>query len=61
MPTLSDIWSALDYDSFPILLSLALRLWVAIGGMTPEVSLRAFGFLVGISVLGAMVLVSASR
>ena len=54
MPTLSDIWSAMRYDSFPILPTLVLRLWAAIGGAMTEAGLRAFGFLVGISVLGAV-------
>jgi hypothetical protein len=53
MPTLSDIWSAMRYDSFPIVPTLMLRLWAAIGGAMTEGALRAFGFLVGISVLGA--------
>ncbi len=54
MPTLSDVWSAMNYDSFPILLTLVLRLWIAITGVATEASLRAFGFLVAIAVLAAL-------
>jgi hypothetical protein len=54
MPTLPDIWSAMRYDSFPILPTLVLRLWAAMGGVMTEAGLRAFGFLVGILVLGAV-------
>ena len=51
MPSISDTWHCLSYDSFPILLSLILRLWTALVSDN-ELGLRIFGFLVSISILG---------
>lgn len=52
MLSIADICQHLKYDSFPILLSLILRLWV--GLITgSEWGLRLFGFLIGVSILGA--------
>jgi hypothetical protein len=53
MPSLSDIVYHLKYDSFPILLSIILRLWSwMVGGN--EWGLRVFGLMVGICTLGVL-------
>jgi hypothetical protein len=51
MPSLSDIWHCLKYDSFPILSSLIVRFWTVLF-TNSEPGLRYFGFLTGIAILG---------
>jgi len=53
MPSVSRTFAALQYDSFPLLSTLLLRGWVAMGLGTDR-GLRVFGFLVGVLVLGAL-------
>jgi len=53
MPSLSDTWYHLRYDSFPMLLSVVLRPWIWIVRGN-ELGIRVFGFLVGVSMLGAL-------
>lgn len=53
MPSISDIWHRLNYDSFPILISLILRFWMCLVTGS-EWGLRVFGFLVGVSILGIL-------
>ena len=53
MISISDIWNHLKFDSFPILPSLILRLWISLGGGS-ESGLRVFGFMVGILILMAL-------
>jgi hypothetical protein len=50
---LSDVWSYLYYDSFPIFWVLIVRFWVGIG-LGGDHGLRVLGFLVGMAVLGAI-------
>jgi hypothetical protein len=50
MPRISDIWRSLRLDSFPILPSLVLRLWMTIG-TTSDLWLRVFGLLIGIAII----------
>ncbi len=54
MPSLSSIWGSLRYDSFPILPSLLLRGWGALGLGQGDAGLRLFGLLTGIAFLGAL-------
>ncbi len=51
MPSIADIWQFLKYDSFPLLMSLMLRLWMDLVTGS-EGGLRVFGFLMGVSILG---------
>jgi hypothetical protein len=53
MPSFSEIWSHLELESFPLLLTLLLRLWSAVFG-GGDLALRAFGLLVGLAVLAAL-------
>lgn len=54
MPSLSDLWGAMSLDSFPVLSTLALRLWSGAGWAETDGGLRLFGFLVGSSIIGAL-------
>jgi len=54
MPALSAAWGALRYDGFPILPTLLLRAFAALGPGGDDASLRAFGLLVGLAFLGAL-------
>jgi hypothetical protein len=49
-PTLADAWSALKFDSFPILHVLVVRFWAYLFGPT-DFSLRMLGFIVGILII----------
>lgn len=51
LPTIADLWQLLEYDSFPILHFLAIRVWAMIAG-SEDGALRGFGFLVGTGLLG---------
>ena len=53
MPSISDTWHYLNYTAFPILPSLILRLWIGLV-MGSEWGLRAFGFMMGVSILGML-------
>jgi hypothetical protein len=49
-----EIWSHLEHESFPLLFTLLLRAWTAIGLGSSDLGLRVFGLLVGIVVLSAL-------
>src|ERR1043166_5585017 len=49
MPSLSQVWSHLNFDSFPILLSIVLRAWSSLG-LQSDFSFRFLGLLVGLTV-----------
>lgn len=50
----SEIWSHLEHESFPLLLTLLLRGWTALGLGGSDLGLRIFGLLAGIAVLAAL-------
>jgi uncharacterized membrane protein len=54
MPAVSDIWSTLRYDSFPMLFPLTLRSWIAVAHGDLDISLRLFGFLIGLATLAIL-------
>ena len=54
LPTLKQVWSLLATDSFPGLFPLTMRLLGPMGWDLSDFYLRIFGFLVGISLLGAL-------
>ena len=54
MPSFGEIWSHLEHESFPLLLTLLLRAWSAINLGGSDLALRGFGLLVGLLVLGAV-------
>jgi len=53
-PSFGEIWSHLEHESFPLLLTLLLRGWTAIGLGGSDLGLRVLGLLVGIAVLAAL-------
>ena len=53
-PSLSEIWAHVEHESFPLLLTLLLRGWSAIGLGGSDLALRVFGLLVGLAVLAAL-------
>jgi len=56
LPNIEDIWANLEYDSFPILWHLAMRLWLFVGMSIGggDLFIRILGFVVGTSVIGAL-------
>jgi hypothetical protein len=52
--TLSEMWMNLDYDSFPALFFLVLRLFSGVPTSASDVELRAFGVTIGLLILGAL-------
>ncbi len=53
-PSFGEIWSHLEHESFPLLLTLLLRVWNAMGLAGSDPALRVFGLLVGSGVLAAL-------
>ncbi len=49
-----ETWNSLQYDSFPLFSSLALRVWVFSGWGRTDFGLRVFGLMVGIAILAAL-------
>ena len=54
MPSWSAIWSHLEHESFPLLITLLVRIWTAVGFGGSDAGLRAFGLLVGLGILAAL-------
>jgi hypothetical protein len=53
LPDLGEAWKNLQYDSFPILWFLLLRVWTAVGG-GGDASYRLLGLLIGLGIVGAL-------
>jgi hypothetical protein len=53
-PSLSEIWAHIEHESFPLLLTLLLRGWNAIGLGGSDLALRVFGLLIGLAILAAL-------
>lgn len=49
-----EIWTHLEHESFPLLLTVLLRGWGAIGLGGSDLALRLFGLLIGLLILGAL-------
>ena len=54
VPTLSEMWINLDYDSFPALFFLVLRTFAGVPASASDVELRVFGVTIGLLILGAL-------
>ena len=48
MPSIADMWAAMNLDSFPAFTNVALRLWTGIGFGGDDPGLRLFGFLLAL-------------
>ncbi|HEV2842650.1 MAG TPA: hypothetical protein VGW39_15110 [Chthoniobacterales bacterium] len=53
-PSFGEISSNLEHESFPLLLTMLLRAWNALGLGGSDLTLRIFGMLVGLAVLAAL-------
>ncbi len=54
LPSLGDVWTNLQYDSFPVLWLALLRLLSIIFGVMNDSAFRAAGLLTGLLILGAL-------
>jgi hypothetical protein len=52
-PGFANMWSALKFDSFPVLHFIAVKLWIILFG-SGDMPLRVLGFTVGISIITAL-------
>jgi Dolichyl-phosphate-mannose-protein mannosyltransferase len=53
-PSFGEIWTHLEHESFPLLLTVLLRSWNAVGLGETDLGWRFFGFLIGLCVLAAL-------
>src|SRR5262249_19075165 len=51
-PSLSQMFEAVRYDSFPSFFHVLLRGWVSLGGGTSDMATRGLGLTIGLLVLG---------
>jgi hypothetical protein len=56
LPSFTQIWHNLDYDSFPILFFVLLRAWTGVFGADSDSSLRLLGLVIGLTTLGVLFL-----
>ena len=52
--TLSEMWNNLDYDSFPALFFVVLRLFAGVPSGVSDDALRLFGVVIGLAILAAV-------
>jgi hypothetical protein len=51
LPSIKDIWENIEYDSFPILWHLTMRMWFALGMGGSDLNIRLLGLLSGIGII----------
>lgn len=51
MPSFAEVWTHLEHESFPLLVTMSLRGWNAVGFGGSDFGLRVFGFCVGMAIL----------
>jgi hypothetical protein len=56
LPTITQIWHNLDYDSFPIVFFVLLRSWTGVFGAGNDAALRILGLIIGLGILGVLFL-----
>jgi uncharacterized membrane protein len=56
LPSLTQVWQNLDYDSFPILFFVLLRTWTSVFGADNDAALRLLGLIIGLIALGVLFL-----
>jgi hypothetical protein len=52
MPSFAAIWTHIEHESFPLLLTMLIRAWSAVG-LGDDFGLRSLGLLIGLAVLAA--------
>lgn len=52
--TFSELWAHLDYDSFPALFFLVLRLFAGVPATASDLQLRWFGLVIGLLIIAAL-------
>ncbi len=57
LPTLSDVWSKMQFEGFPILWFLVLRGWISLGFGETDLALRVLGLIIGLGIAGSLWLV----
>ena len=60
MPTMSEVWRNLQFDSFPLLWIGIIRVYSGIVGPSNDAAYRALGFAVGVGVTAALWIVARS-
>ena len=53
LPSLAELWRALEFESTPVLWLLLLRAWCALGLGDSDLGLRLLGLLTGIGIVAA--------
>jgi hypothetical protein len=61
LPTVKEIWSTLQYDSFPILYPLFLRWWIGFSWIAQDLGIRLSGALVGLIFLSSLWFIPRSQ
>ena len=54
MPSWSAIWSNLEHESFPLLITVLVRIWTAVGFGGSDTGLRALGLVISVGILAAL-------
>ncbi len=54
LPSLGAIWTQLEHESFPLLITMLLRGWNALGLGASDPTLRGLGLLIGLAILAAL-------
>lgn len=54
LPSLGDVWNNMQYDSFPMLWLVIVRGFSSVSGALNDPAFRAFGFFVGVGVVGVL-------
>jgi hypothetical protein len=54
LPSIKDVWGNLEYDSFPILWHVTMRMWFALGLGASDFSIRLLGLITGLGIIGVM-------
>ena len=54
MPSWAAIWSNLEHESFPLLITVLVRIWTAAGLGSSDAGLRALGLVISLGLLAAL-------
>jgi hypothetical protein len=54
LPSIKDVWGNLEFDSFPILWHVTMRMWFGLGLGGSDLSIRLLGLMAGIGIIGVL-------